>query len=506
MIIGAIDYPITGFTNAYSSGIEWRIVAGKANPIDYGSTTAHWSAEITVEGTPAIIEGLITALEYLPDTGRGITFAEWEPVFGPEVDYSNQITCFVTSISSVVSPLNPVASLTFSVKIGAPSIVAGTLDLTVGAIQSIDRERNKAFSNQSTMSTMFGSDFLWSAPTSTVTWKARKADAIKIRKQLIQGRSQKITKVPVGDNGWLFYKGATSESFYILDIGPITCDTSAQWYILSATFGYANHSSTTVPGLVTGLVATAGTGEASVAFTTPSSDGGSPIIDYDITSYPGGIVAIGESSPIIVPGLSALTSYSFKARARNAVGYCDYSTASNTVVIPDPNSFIDSRDGEVYKTVVIGTQTWMAENFRGNFGTNYSPYNNSLNIPTLGRLYNLGSALSSAPSGWHLPTNGEIDMLINEIGGLSVAGKKLKDESWVVFPGTNDFGFTAKQTGFVDNYGAYSSATDVTHFWCDGDIVSYVYHKIYSLFDDRDSITPNYTREQYCNSVRYIKD
>jgi hypothetical protein len=247
MIIGSIEHLMTGFSNSYSSGIEWRIVAGKPNPIDYGSTTAHWGADITVEGTPSAIETLINLLEYLPDQGREITFSDWEPVFGPEVDYSSPITCFVTSISSVVSPLNPVASLTFGVKIGAPTMVAGDLDLTVGAIQSIDRERNKAFSNQSTMSTMFGSDFLWSAPTSTVTWKARKADAIKIRKQLIQGRSQKITKVPVGDNGWLFYNDATSESFYTLDVGPITCDTSAQWYTLSATFGYASHATSTVP-------------------------------------------------------------------------------------------------------------------------------------------------------------------------------------------------------------------------------------------------------------------
>lgn len=169
-------------------------------------------------------------------------------------------------------------------------------------------------------------------------------------------------------------------------------------------------------------------------------------------------------------------------------------------------TFTDIRDGEIYQTVNIGTQTWMAENFRGDFGTNYPPYNNSLNIPTLGRLYNLDSALSSAPSGWHLPTNDEMDVLINEVGGLSIAGKKLKDESWVVFPGTNDFGFTAKQTGYIDNYGSYSYETAVTQLWCNGDIVSSIYHKIYSLFDDRDSILPNYNKRQYGNSVRYIKD
>lgn len=493
MIIGAIDYPITGFTNSYSSGIEWRIVAGKANPIDYGSTTAHWGADITVEGTPAVIEGLITALEYLPDTGRGITFAEWEPVFGPEVDYSNQITCFVTSISSVISPLNPVASLTFGVKIGAPAIVAGDLDLTVGAIQSIERERNKAFANEASLSTMFGSDFIWSAPTATVTWKARKADAIKLRKQLIQGRSQKITKAPIGDNGWLFYKGATSESFYVLDVGPISCDTSAQWYTLSATFGYASHSSTTVPGLVTSLVATAGEGEATVSFTAPSSDGGSAILDYDVTSYPGGVVAIGESSPIIVPGLSASTSYSFKARARNAVGYSDYSSASNTVVILDSNSFTDTRDGEVYKTVVINGKTWFAENFRGNFGINISTSNNEV----FGRLYGHAASLSNCPSGWHCPSQAEFDGLISYAGGAGSAGYYLKSATtWVSGSGVDSLGFSALAAGY--GYVTQLNQGDLACFW-----VSTSESVIYL---DTGSPVLVYTWPNLGASVRYIKD
>jgi uncharacterized protein (TIGR02145 family) len=419
MIIGAIDYPITGFTNSYSSGIEWRIVAGKPNPIDYGSTTAHWSADITVEGTPSAIETLINLLEYLPDQGREITFSDWEPVFGPEVDYSSPITCFVTSISSVVSPLNPVASLTFGVKIGTPSIVSGDLDLTVGAIQSIDRERNKAFSNQATMSTMFGSDFLWSAPTATVTWKARKADAIKLRKQLIQGRSQKLTKTPVGANGWMFYNDATSESFYTLDVGPITCDTSAQWYTLSAAFGYA------------------------------------------------GYVA---------------------------------------VIPPDPNTFIDSRDGEVYRTVTIGTQTWMAENFRGNFGVNTVYNNDPLNLPILGRLYDYDTARDFAPTGYHLANPAYFNVLPDFIG-LSTAGKQLKSiGNWTPDTGTDSVGFAFPGGGYSDGDGGFSALGSFGFLWTDVGIVNTEGGAVY-MSASSDSVTQGATfNKDFGFSVRYVKD
>ncbi len=87
----------------------------------------------------------------------------------------------------------------------------------------------------------------------------------------------------------------------------------------------------TVPGAPTIGTATAGDGTASVTFTPPSSTGGSPILQYTVTSTPAGITAIGSSSPIAVNGLADGTSYTFTVVAENAVGTSVASAASNSV-------------------------------------------------------------------------------------------------------------------------------------------------------------------------------
>jgi hypothetical protein len=91
-----------------------------------------------------------------------------------------------------------------------------------------------------------------------------------------------------------------------------------------------------VPSAPTIGTATAGNGQATITFTAPSSDGGSPILDYQVTSSPGGVTATGSGSPITITGLSNGTVYTFTVRARNANGYSLSSTSSNQVtpVVP----------------------------------------------------------------------------------------------------------------------------------------------------------------------------
>ena len=86
-----------------------------------------------------------------------------------------------------------------------------------------------------------------------------------------------------------------------------------------------------VPGAPTAVVATAGAGQASVAFTAPVSTGGSAIIDYTVTSSPGGFSATGAASPLNVNGLANGTPYTFTVTARNSAGSGSASTASATV-------------------------------------------------------------------------------------------------------------------------------------------------------------------------------
>ncbi len=81
----------------------------------------------------------------------------------------------------------------------------------------------------------------------------------------------------------------------------------------------------------TDVTATAGNGQASVVFTSPSNNVGSAIIDYTITSNPEGKSATGTSSPIIVPGLTNGIPYTFMAIVRNGNGSSAASVYSNTV-------------------------------------------------------------------------------------------------------------------------------------------------------------------------------
>lgn len=88
-----------------------------------------------------------------------------------------------------------------------------------------------------------------------------------------------------------------------------------------------------VPGAPTIGTATAGTSNcASVTFTAPGCTGyPADVTGYRVISTPGCFSNTGASSPVVVSGLTAGTSYTFKAQATNASGYGGLSAASNSI-------------------------------------------------------------------------------------------------------------------------------------------------------------------------------
>ena len=136
--------------------------------------------------------------------------------------------------------------------------------------------------------------------------------------------------------------------------------------------------------------------------------------------------------------------------------------APSTVVA---GSITDSRDGQSYKTVLIGSQTWMAQNLNYETANSYCYYAGSCS--GYGRLYTWAASTSACPTGWHLPTKAEFETLLAAVGGQSDAGRKLKSvNSWFKNGnGTDDYSFTAFPAGDRDN----KVMGQKTYFWSSSD-------------------------------------
>ena len=155
-------------------------------------------------------------------------------------------------------------------------------------------------------------------------------------------------------------------------------------------------------------------------------------------------------------------------------------TSSSSTTIEDPRAsylnpninygeMTDPRDGQVYKTVKIGDQVWMAQNLN---------YDDSVKTPSLkenswcyndsseycekyGRLYSWAAAKDVCPTGWHLPSEDELDDLIDSVARSASVGKSLQTKLWD--SGTDAYGFSAIPAGRRDDSGWYTGESAA--FW-----------------------------------------
>jgi len=153
-------------------------------------------------------------------------------------------------------------------------------------------------------------------------------------------------------------------------------------------------------------------------------------------------------------------------------------------------------DGNVYNTIKINNQIWMAENLKTKkfnngdlIGTTIPPdadirsetspvyawaYNgNEANMDVYGLLYTwyvVNDNRKLCPTGWHVPSDNEWKILTEFLGGDSIAGGKLKQTgtSYYFTPNlgaTNESGFTALPSGLRYPIGNFNSMGDGPVWW-----------------------------------------
>ncbi len=142
-------------------------------------------------------------------------------------------------------------------------------------------------------------------------------------------------------------------------------------------------------------------------------------------------------------------------------------------IVPLPSGPVTDYNGNVYPTIRIGSQTWMAENLRS---INYNngdaiqispitaayPYHvprdsSGTLIPDQrwGLLYNLQyiDPVKVCPIGWRLPSAPDWMQLIEQSGGFEMAGGILKDRNFWHYPtNTQSNGFNSRPTGYVSSF------------------------------------------------------
>lgn len=149
-----------------------------------------------------------------------------------------------------------------------------------------------------------------------------------------------------------------------------------------------------------------------------------------------------------------------------------------------------------YKEIKIGNSVWMAENLNIYKPGSWNYNDDTQNGVKYGRLYTWESAKNACPSNWHLPTEQEWDLLIENAGGNSKAGKLLKKGgslglNFILGGFSNVGGYN-----LLNMYGTYWTSTgyDDVHAW-------YIY-----FTSKEDLVTKTYFTKSYGLSVRCVKN
>ena len=181
------------------------------------------------------------------------------------------------------------------------------------------------------------------------------------------------------------------------------------------------------------------------------------------------------------------------------------------VVKPVPVTSKITIGGDQYETVVIGTQTWTAVNYKGVGGL---PYDNTGSKPIFGKFYTFVEAKAiTVPAGWRLPSLADY-IKLGESQGVVFTNfnafkqdliKKLASTSeWLNTNGNNQSGFNAYPAGYMFGTGP-AIGGDISEFWT-------VEGHTFSIQEGADKKNHNIraydnaASDQYRFNVRFVRD
>lgn len=200
---------------------------------------------------------------------------------------------------------------------------------------------------------------------------------------------------------------------------------------------------------------------------------------------------------------------------------------------------IDARDGQVYKTVVIGEQTWMAENLNLEIGNSYCFNNEYSYCAKYGRLYTWATSMDSVgvysndgkgcgysaecspiypvrgicPEGWHLPSKEEWEKIFDKL-----KEEREGDRAWLSTSeldchcGFDKYGLSVLGSAGRDYAGNNFGGAARTAFFQTSTMTSNTGTHSYTLYINADILNPNVNASitdwsrLYAFSVRCLKN
>jgi len=248
---------------------------------------------------------------------------------------------------------------------------------------------------------------------------------------------------------------------------------------------------------------------------------------------------INNGNTFVVLGTTQLMSVPYALYAQNAVDVLNKLNDLEMKLYKDGVFTVKDVDGNVYKTIKIGTQIWMAENLkttRYNDGVSVTYVsdnttwrdlstqamcwydNNHSNKALFGGLYNWYAVNTQklCPTGWHVPSSSEWNTLTSYVNNAkalaSTSGWTLNATVGTIGnnqSSNNSTGFNVVAAGFRFGYegstGACDYKNDEGDFWSSTssdttNAVDYLFHSTNS------SHLTNSNDKNYGFSVRCVKD